>query len=408
MTEYQQAIEKLVSGTIAEKREALDALRASKADVVPSLISAIYRADDQHLGWTLQGYDYERGEGQKDGFVLIESTIKGDYWYVFAATHLLIELGSASVDTTLDSLTHENPIIRAWSAFVLGDIGDNRVIPHLVNRLNATNQTELWRVCEALGKLHAVNAVPRLIELLADEEAGVDSAAATALGRIGDARALEPLIEQFKKHKPSVYAISAAFSYFGEEAVMPLAGVLFDDNTKPVHDLALMELGFIGDARAIDPIMSYLDSTQDTVSKRAAITALGQLKAEKAVSRIAELFRTATDFDIRYSSSMALAEIGNRQAFETLVLELEHGTPERQHDAALAFGQMEHVENIEPLLNALKTGSTSIRSAIAVSLGNLCDRRAIPALREALNDSDENTRRYAQDGLDKISTIDKA
>lgn len=90
---------------------------------------------------------------------------------------------------------------------------------------------------------------------------------------------------------------------------------------------------------------------------------------------------------------MALAEIGNHQAYEALVRELENGSLERQRDAALAFGQM---DNIEPLLHALKNGSANVRSAIAVSLGNLRDRRAIPALREALNDSDENTRRYAQ------------
>jgi len=406
MTASQQLIEKLKSGTVAEKREALDALRTSTADVVHNLISAVHSAEDQHVGWTLEGYDYERGEGQKDGFALIESTIKYDYWYVFAATYLLIEHGETSIDVMLKSLTYENPIIRAWAAFVLGDIGDKDAIPHLLDRLNVTNQAELWRICEALGKLGAVDAVPRLIELLADDGAGVDSAAATALGQIGDTRALEPLIEQFKKHKPSVYAISAAFYRFGEKAVIPLTGVLFDNNAKTVHDLALMELGMIGDKRATDPIIRYLDSVQDIGGKRAAITALGRLKAEQAVPIIAELFEAATDFDTRISSSTALAEIGNHQAFAVLVRELENGSPENQHDAALAFGNMEHVENIEPLLKALKNGSANVRPAIAVSLGNLRDSRAIPALKEALKDPDEHTRQCAQVGLDKIMGID--
>ena len=406
MTASQQLIEKLKSGTVTEKREALDSLRISTADVVHNLISVIHSAEDQHVEWTLEGYDYERGEGLKNGFVLIESTIKYDYWYVFAATHLLIELGKASIDVMLKSLTHEKPMIRAWAAFVLGDIGDKGAIPHLLDRLNGTNQAELWRICEALGKLGAVDAVPRLIELLANDGAGVDSAAATALGQIGDTRALEPLVQQFKKHTSSVYSISAAFYRFGEKAVIPLTEVLFDVNAKTVHDLALMELGMIGDKRAVDPIMRYLDSVQDTGGKRSAITALGRLKAEQAVPMIAELFEAATDFDTRISSSMALAEIGDHQAFAVLVRELEIGSPENQHDAALAFGQMERVEDIEPLLNALKNGSANVRSAIAVSLGNLRDSRAIPALQEALHDLDEDTRRYAQVGLDKISGVD--
>lgn len=257
MLVYQHLIEELKSGTTPKKRKALEALQSSNAGVVYALLPVILDADDQHLEWTLEGYDYERGQGKKHNFVLIDSTIEDDFWYVFAATHLLIEFRSASVDEVLPLLTHAKSSIRAWAAFVLGDIGDDRAIPHLLNRLNVTNQTELWRVCQGLGKLRAVDAVPRLIELLEDDDAGVDSVAATALGQIADTRALEPLIEQFKKHKPSVYSISAAFSYFGAEAVMPLTDVLFDDIAKPVHDLPLIVLGSFGDDRAIDPILRY-------------------------------------------------------------------------------------------------------------------------------------------------------
>jgi HEAT repeat protein len=272
--------------------------------------------------------------------------------------------------------------------------------------LKATDQSELWRVCEALGKLRAAEAVPRLIELLEDEVTGVDSAAATALGQIGDLRVLTPLIEQLKKHKSSVYSVIAALYHFGERAVLPLTEVLFDADAGKVHDLALMELGMLKDQRANRHILRYLDTLSNSTSKLPAISALGKLKAEEAVAGITELFHTATDFDIRYGASVALAEIGSRQAFEALLRELKHGTAENQHAAALAFGNMEHIEDIEPLLNALKNSSPDIRSAIAVSLGNLRDRRALMALEEALNDTDENTRHYAQVGIDKINQID--
>lgn len=409
MNAYERLIAQLELGSANERRDAFEELQllANPWLVQPSLINFVLTAKEQHLEWSIEGYDYEQGEGQKSGFTLVKATIDEAWWCVAAATVLLIEYSASSIDVLLPLLEYEKAIVRVWTVFVLGEIGDERAVPHLIDRLNVSHQRELWRVCEALGKLRAVDAVPRLIELLEDEVTGVDSAAATALGQIGDPRALMPLIEQLKKHKSSVYSISAALYHYGEKVVLPLTEVLFDADAEKVHDLALMELGMLKDQRAIRHILRYLDTLPNTINKCAAITALGRLKAEEAVSRIAEIFRTATDFDIRNSSSAALAEIGNRQAIESLLRELDGGTAENQHAAALAFGQLKHIQDIEPLLNALKNGSPNIRSAIAVSLGNLRDRRAITALEEALNDTNKNTRRYAQIGLDKINETNR-
>jgi HEAT repeat protein len=86
--------------------------------------------------------------------------------------------------------------------------------------------------------------------------------------------------------------------------------------------------------------------------------------------------------------------------------ELRHGTPENQHAAALAFGEMKTIDDIEPLLTEFRNASPRIRSAIAVALGNLQDIRAIPALTEALNDPDKATRQYAQLSLQKINGVE--
>jgi HEAT repeat protein len=406
MSEHDQLLADLKSGSTDQKRHALDAFTAIGKRIVPALFPVILDADEQFIEWTLDGYDYERGEGQKNNFRQIEDAIADDYWYVTALTSLLISFHDASLDHVVNLLTHERPIIRTWAAFVLGEIGDRRAVAPLLARLHVASQSELARACEALGKLRAVEAVERLIELLEHEDNAVDSYAARALGRIGDRRALMPLIEQFKQHKTSVYAVSAALFQFQEHAVGPLIDVLFDDGARQVHDLALMNLGMLQDSRAIEPIMRYLDNAQDAASKCHAMTALGQLQAEQAVQRIAELFCAAVDSDMRGSAAMALGNIGNEDAFRILLDELRHGTPENQHAAALAFGEMKTIDDIEPLLTEFRNASPRIRSAIAVALGNLQDIRAIPALTDALNDPDKATRQYAQLSLQKINGVE--
>ena len=99
---------------------------------------------------------------------------------------------------------------------------------------------------------------------------------------------------------------------------------------------------------------------------------------------------------------MALAKIGGKRGFDVLITALEKGSQEVQHAVALAFGEMDSVEDIHPILAALHHPDPRIRSAIAVALGNLGDERAVDALNAALTDPDDTTRHYASNALQKI------
>ncbi len=270
-------------------------------------------------------------------------------------------------------------------------------------RLHAENYDERLRAGEALGKLHAVEAVESLIKLLEEDDSGVQSFSATALGQIGDLRALLPLVEQLKLNKPSIYSVSAALYHFGGDAVLPQAALLFDPAAKPVYDLILNNLWMLGDQRAIEPILRFLRNAPDFASKHNAIAALGYLKAQQAITPIAEVLYNAPDADQSWVAAMALGNIGSKQAFDALVEALKGGIPHVQRSAALAFGEMEAVEDIKPLLAALHDPDRHIRGGIAVALGNLREKRAVTALTEALNDPDDATRHFIANALEKIT-----
>jgi HEAT repeat protein len=88
-------------------------------------------------------------------------------------------------------------IVRSHAASALGTLGDPRAIPHLM-RLVATDRHEHVRMSAAgaLGRLNAQEAIPLLIEQLNDPDVGPRSVAADALGMLRADAATEMLTER--------------------------------------------------------------------------------------------------------------------------------------------------------------------------------------------------------------------
>lgn len=117
---------------------------------------------------------------------------------------------------------------------------------------------------KALGKIGDTRAVEPLIQALRDEDWEVRSGAARALGEIGDARAVEPLIQTLFKEKDFNPAL---------------------DVRDFVREEVALALGKIGDARAIEPLIHLLNHKDSNVRK-AAKEALEKIKAEKIIKNI--------------------------------------------------------------------------------------------------------------------------
>ena len=87
--------------------------------------------------------------------------------------------------------------VRRHAANVLGDIGDSRAIPVLINALKNRRgwRKEREDIVFALGKIGGSEAVQGLIYALRDDFCTVSSYAALCLGRIGGDEAYRGLIE---------------------------------------------------------------------------------------------------------------------------------------------------------------------------------------------------------------------
>jgi HEAT repeat protein len=105
-------------------------------------------------------------------------------------------------------------------------------------------------------KLEAKGDVPRLIKALGSHKTAVRIAAAEALGHVGDASAVQPLIVALKAWDVREAAVEA-LAHIGAEALEPLIAAL-SEGDRDVRIYAAGALGQIGETRAVEPLISAL------------------------------------------------------------------------------------------------------------------------------------------------------
>jgi HEAT repeat protein len=116
--------------------------------------------------------------------------------------------------------------------------------------------------------------VKGLINALKDKDINVRGDAAEALGKIGDSRAVEPLIEALKDIVEFI-AIES-LRKIGEPAIDPLIKALKNKDTL-IRSGAARALGEIRDKRAIEPLTEAI-KYGDMFVRSAAVGALEKIK----------------------------------------------------------------------------------------------------------------------------------
>lgn len=144
-----------------------------------------------------------------------------------AAPKALVKIGELSVPPLIKALKHKNSVVRESAAWVLGKIGDARAVGPLGRALRYKDPGLIYRAAEALGEIKDARAVPPLIESLKRENHVVGQQPAEALVSIG------------------------------EPSVLPLIGLLSDSDV--ILQIRVSELLVrIGDARAVPPLIEKL------------------------------------------------------------------------------------------------------------------------------------------------------
>jgi HEAT repeat protein len=238
---------------------------------------------------------------------------------------------------------------RSNAARTLERMGDKRVLEPLI-RILTSDSDYGSRACaaEALGKIGDVKTTDVLIQSLSDEEALVRRESAKALGKLRYKMAVEPLI---KLLKDPVYKIRAD---------------------------AATALKEIGDDRAVAPMIEVLDSRGGGWYWSAdsfRISSIQSFKSKRNVELLIEAFKNE-NYAIKEPAAETLAEMGNIA--------------------------------LKPLIKALEDEDFETKYYAVKSLVFKMDKRALKALMKVADNDEEdwNVRISADDTLMKIKGKD--
>jgi len=253
--------------------------------------------------------------------------------------------------------------------------------------------------------LESKHDIPGLIKALDNKNKFICQEALAALERIGDVRAVEPLMARLININGFVeQGMSDGLCRIGAPVVEPLIAALKDSN-KNVRKGAASVLGKIGDTRALEPLIAAL-TDNDKFVRQSAVEALGKMGAAGVEPLIAAL--KDSDGNVRQSAVEALGKMG-AAGVEPLIAALKDSDGNVRQKVVQVLGET-GAPAVEPLLAALQDSDGYIRRMATIVLGEIGAKlkdtalrvRAVEPLIAALHDSDGRVRWVAAGALGKI------
>ena len=118
---------------------------------------------------------------------------------------------------------------------------------------------------------------------------------------------------------------------------------------------------------------------------------------ETGAALVPEMIRTfeeakKDDPRVRQYLALSLGEIGDRRATPALILALEDADDQTRIFAIRSLGFLRDTSSVTALLTQAESNDPGIKKVVSHALGLLGDDRAIPALRGMLNSGDPNVR----------------
>lgn len=340
------------------------------------------------------------------------------------------EANDASAVPALIRCLHDSDVeVRAIAAWSLGMLKDAHALTPLLAAVRDVDLTVHYRARKALESLlTAPSATQQLAMALHHEDAAVRVGAAETLARLpalpeGVATALPALLGDADAGVQGA-AAEAVGVHRINTAVDALCGLLTAP-TPGVRAAAARALGRLGDSRAITPMHALLQDT-DTTTRLAAIQALGELghvqsfptatwlaaelratdaaTQQATVTALAHIGPAATPSvcelladqmpTVRLLAVQTLGGIGGDGAMKALTGLTTDADPAMQRAAVTALAQTRQPGIVDKLRPLLWDDDAELRTAVLHAMGGAGDPAALDPLCEVLrlgSDADRNT-----------------
>jgi len=290
-----------------------------------------------------------------------------------AAVELLIERLSTDTD----------PDVRAEAALSLGKILYNNP-PSTFTKGELKGSPPYQRGIEGVvpsvkGEL-VERAVDTLITALKDDDAIVRINAATSLGMIKNSDTVDSLIETIKSEDYITYSVGDILAY---------------NYQQDVQHKAIESLGKIGDERAVEPLISILNNGYDG-DPSVIFNTLGKLRDDKSLKFLIEKMKDNEPHIRRMAVRALRGIVDNPLVLDALInslLDMDSGV---KIESAKALSNCKDKEkNLVPLILLLKDKDKEVRKEIAKIVVKIGDEKAFEHIISLLDDDDDDVRRLA-------------
>jgi HEAT repeat protein len=306
--------------------------------------------------------------------------------------------------------------VAMFSVQILSLINDSSASRALLPLLDHPDRNIAQSAIEALGNVQAVEAVPALIRLL-NADLWLQFAAVVALGKLGDSRAVRPLLELCSHEVLAEPAIEALGRIGSPEALRPLVEVLYANDRIPQRDQVLRAvaatlernppgpaaglrvragLAEVGEKSGLHDWLRGLLGCDDLELARGAATVVVHLQLHALMPQV--LLRSADPEEARWTA--AFFRRCRRQTQPTL-LELLRSDDLRVRRGALACGSFDGAA-VNALLGCMKDPEADVRAAACRALGALRKPHVIPALCTSLRSPSSAERTAAAHALSQM------
>ena len=367
----------------------------------------------QYLQQLILGTDSEHPEIVKNREYLLKLTLSmlemGDFQQRWEITKVLTRLGNIAIPSLIEILEDEDAEeeLRWYAARTLGEFQHPEAIAPLVELLKTDEDEELKAIAAtALGQMGSV-AITSLTELLADEDTRL--LAVRSLSCIPQTETITPLLSVVQDPQATIRtAAIEALSSFHDERVPPVLLNALDDIAATVRRAAILGLGFRPDLReALDLVTRLQPKLYDfniDVCCAAAVS-LSRMGCDEATQQLFKLLISPhTPLPLQLETIRALVWVGTLSSLEYLQTAFNQSTSEALwQEIVTVLGRVQKPQStlaVEILLQILRSQHPAIeianvKSAIALSLGQLGEMQAIEPLISLLADPNTSVRLHA-------------
>ncbi len=263
-----------------------------------------------------------------------------------------------------------------------------RALAHMLGTSGAQNE-----LLEAIVRFGAP-MVDRLVEQLRTGDLETRRAAVAALGRIGDARAVEPFVNLLDEDERELLVpATAALARLGDDRAFESLLRLLGDADVSVRQGAIGALNSIGHSAMGERVRTLLEDADPRV-RESAVKIAGYFGYPGCADALLDRCRDR-DETVRAAALEHVAYLDDERSVPLLVAAMAGDTPRARAAAAQALAHANHPDAVDALRRGVGDLDPWVRYFSVTSLGRQMDRASLPLLKRVAADDEAQHVRIA-------------